>query len=139
MQKNYSTAVRSRTRDDLSDPAMPVISPDDQATLRNAVRRVADPQFIILFGSQARGSAHVHSDVDLLIVEDKSRWQASSRRKEIARVRRALPPVGAPIDLLLFTPAEVAKWRHARNHVISEAMERGVILYERPRARSDDA
>ena len=45
---------------------------------------------------------------------------------------RGLPSVGVPIDLLLYTPEEVEQWRHTTNHVVSEAMREGKVLYERP-------
>ena len=42
-----------------------------QATIQQIADRIADhfnPEKIILFGSYARGQAHHHSDLDLLIV-----------------------------------------------------------------------
>ncbi len=45
-----------------------------------------DPEKGILFGSQARGEAHQHSDVDLLIVENTPFGVKRSRRKEAAKV-----------------------------------------------------
>lgn len=99
--------------------------------LKSAILGVANPRMIILFGSQARGVANPDSDVDLLIVEEKGDWSSPSRRREIGRIRRALPRIGYPIDVLLFTPSEVAQWRSAKNHVIARAVEEGHVLYER--------
>ena len=87
---------------------------------------------IILFGSQARGTANVGSDIDLLIVGDRPNQETWSRRREIGRIRRALPLIGRPIDILLFTPEEVESWRHTTNHVVSQALREGMVLYERP-------
>src|SRR5215216_2212733 len=106
--------------------------PDIRSDLTRAIRRVANPCRIILFGSQARGDANEHSDVDVLVIEEREDWQASSRRQEIGRLRRALPRLGYPIDVLLFTTKEFEHWQHAKNHVIAEAVENGVVLYERP-------
>ena len=68
---------------------------------------LANPRRVILFGSQARETAREGSDIDLLIVEDRPMGDQRSRRREIARIRRGLPLLGVPIDILLFTPDEV--------------------------------
>ena len=99
--------------------------------LLEAIRSVADPQLVIVFGSQVDGQPNEHSDVDVLVVEDRERWKTATRHQEIGRLRRAIPQLGRPIDLLLFTPAEVSKWQTARNHVIAQALARGEVLYER--------
>jgi len=99
--------------------------------LSQAIKAIAQPECIILFGSQARGTTDANSDVDLLVVEEKRAWKSGSRRREIGRLRRALPRIGCPVDLLLFTPAEFRRWRSCRNHVVAEALEEGKVLYER--------
>ena len=111
---------------------MKTVSRTQLLSIADVVRRVAKPELIILFGSQARGTADKNSDIDLLIVEEppvKGKW---SRRRQIGRIRRSLPATGIPIDVLLFTPAEVQKWRDSTNHIISEALQEGEVLYERP-------
>jgi predicted nucleotidyltransferase len=113
---------------------MAIVSKDQIESLAEQITRVASPQQVILFGSQARGTAHADSDVDLLIVGDKPPGEAWSRRREIGRIRRALPLPGVSIDILFFTPEEIEKWRHTTNHVISQALREGRVLYERPRA-----
>ena len=35
------------------------------------------------------------------------------------------------MDLLVYTPEEVAYWQGTLNHVITEALQSGKILYER--------
>ena len=72
------------------------------------------------------------SDIDLLIIGDRSPDAKWSRRREIGRIRRGLPLIGVPIDILFFTPDEVDKWRHTTNHVVSEALREGRVIYERP-------
>lgn len=99
------------------------ISEDQVSRLTDAVVRAANPQRVILFGSQARASAKDSSDIDLMIVGPLDR--AGSRRREIARIRRSLPPLGLPIDILFFTPDEVEQWRETTNHVIAEALREG--------------
>ena len=95
---------------------------------------MADPDRILLFGSFARGTADERSDIDLILVHDL-RPSGAGRRKTIAQVRRALPRVGRAYDVLLFTPAEVARWRHTLNHVVAIAFREGKTLYAGERER----
>jgi predicted nucleotidyltransferase len=103
--------------------------------LTGIAHRIVDlvhPRQVILFGSQARDTASEESDIDLLIVGERPPGESWSRRREIGRIRRALPLVGRPFDILFFTPEEVEKWRYTTNHVVSEALREGRVLYERP-------
>ena len=111
---------------------MAMASKDQIASLADRIIRLANPRRVILFASQARGTAKEDSDIDLLIVGDRPHDQGWSRRREIGRIRRGLPEIGLPIDLLFFTPDEVEKWRHTTNHVASGALREGKVLYERP-------
>jgi predicted nucleotidyltransferase len=111
---------------------MVTLSNDQLASLSERIIDLAKPQRVILFGSQARGTAKEDSDIDLLIVRDHPTGESGSRRREIGRIRRGLPHLGVPIDILLFTPEEVEQWRHTTNHVVSEALREGKVLYERP-------
>ena|SRR5271165_2128348 len=111
---------------------MVTISNDELASLADRIIDLANPRRVILFGSQARGTAHEGSDIDLLIIGDRSTEKPWNRRREIGRIRRGLPFVGAPIDILLFTPEEIEKWRETTNHVVSEALREGRVIYERP-------
>ncbi|MBI1390862.1 MAG: nucleotidyltransferase domain-containing protein [bacterium] len=90
-----------------------------------------DPYMVILFGSRAAGEFSIESDFDFLIVDDKTFGPSRSRRKELARVWRALGRFDAPIDLLLYSQAEFNKWRQARNHIVSRAWVEGTVVYER--------
>ncbi|HZW31100.1 MAG TPA: nucleotidyltransferase domain-containing protein [Isosphaeraceae bacterium] len=111
---------------------MATVSNDQLASLAERIIRLVDPRQVILFGSQARGTAKEDSDIDLLIVGDRSPGETWSRRREIGRIRRNLPFIGVPIDILSFTPEEVERWRDTTNHVVSEALREGKVLHERP-------
>jgi uncharacterized protein len=96
------------------------------------VLEASDPDRIILFGSAARGEAESDSDVDLIVVEKQSSFASGSRWAESSRIRKALWHFPVPIDLLLFTPEEIEKWKDSTNHVIARSLREGRILYDRP-------
>ena len=86
-----------------------------------------DPERIILFGSYASGEPTPHSDVDLLIVmEDGGR--PAERRVVVSRLFRPRP---FPMDILVYTPAEIQHALTSRDPFILEALERGKTLYAR--------
>jgi predicted nucleotidyltransferase len=110
---------------------MPIASESQLQELTAAIVRKCQPSRIVLFGSQARGNAHDDSDIDLLVVDSRPFSRVRSRRREIAEIRRSLPPLGIPIDLLLFDDVEYQKWKETTNHVIAEAVREGRVLHER--------
>lgn len=105
------------------------------ASLRDAVLRQVDPLLVVLFGSQARGTANNDSDIDLLVVDDRPFSPTRSRRRIIGDIRRSISANRHPVDVLLFDPSELQRWRETTNHVIARALREGVVLYERPGAR----
>ena len=95
------------------------------------VTRIVDschPERIVVFGSTTSGRPHPGSDLDLLVVMDSD----LPRHKRAAPIRLLFSPYPCPMDILVYTPAEVAKWRGTTNHIVTEALERGQVVYERP-------
>ena len=112
-------------------PVTPIgFPPVTEERLQEVVRRIVeafDPERIILFGSYARGEPTPHSDVDLLIVmEDGGR--PAERRMAISRLFRPRP---FPMDILVYTPAEIQHALTLRDPFILETLERGKTLYAR--------
>lgn len=100
----------------------------DPAILDDIIRRiveVARPQQIILFGSAARGDMNRHSDVDLLIVKD-----GAHRRRLAGRIYENLYGVGAPVDVVVVTPADVERYSDSHALVIKPALREGRVVYE---------
>ena len=107
------------------------VTTDTLQQMVEAIVEAVDPEQIILFGSQARGDARTGSDIDLLVVESEPFSAARSRRKELARVCRALAHYAVPIDVLLYSREELAHWEHSRTHVIGRALRDGKVVYAR--------
>ena len=105
----------------------------DPRTLDEIVRRVvevAQPERIVLFGSAARGDMTRHSDVDLLIVKD-----GADALELMSRVYRRLRGVGVPVDALVVSAADVARYRDSHALIIKPALREGRTVYESARAR----
>jgi predicted nucleotidyltransferase len=87
-----------------------------------------DPDQIILFGSQARGTAGPGSDVDLLVIMPVS----GSKRAKQLEMRVALHDIAVAKDIILATPDEVARRRDIVGTIIRPALREGKVLYARP-------
>ena len=99
------------------------------SVLKEAARRLATefkPLRIILFGSQARGTADERSDVDLLIIcpiKDK-------RRDLMLAMDRALAGLGIARDVFVLTMEEYERDRHIPGTVARPASLEGRVLYD---------
>ena len=103
----------------------------EESTLNEVVRRLVDgfnPDRVILFGSQARGAADAHSDVDVLVVCPVQ----SNRRKLMVDMDRALAGLGIARDIIVLTSQEYERDRHIPGTVARPASIEGRLLYERP-------
>ena len=121
---------------DLSDYWAAVVSRERAAANRpeavdDAVHRIVEalhPKRIVVFGSYARGAAGPDSDLDLF-VEMESHLRPIERG---IRVREVLAGVRYPIDVAVYTPAEVADARTRRGNLMTYVDAEGVVLYEWP-------
>ena len=89
---------------------------------------VSDPTKIIVFGSHARGDDTKDSDLDLLVVMDV----IESTRAESIRLRRALRGLMYPIDIIITTPQQLARYRNVQGLIYQSAVNNGKVIYERP-------
>ncbi len=90
-----------------------------------------NPEKIILFGSHAKDYSNPNSDVDFLIVDSKPFGPERSRRKEMARIWKALGKFMVPIDILLYYPKEFEQRQNSINNVAARALREGKVVYER--------
>jgi uncharacterized protein len=97
-------------------------------TIDAAVRILAEaarPARIVLFGSHARGDAREDSDVDLLVIEP----QVEDRAREMVRLRRLLRPLRIPVDILVFSAEEVARWSEQPGSALYWALREGTVVH----------
>ena len=81
---------------------------------------------IIIFGSSARGDYHKGSDLDLIIVgEFKERF--------IDRIGKIieLNDTNLEIDAMVYTEEEFQKMIQERRPFIEQALEEGIVVYEK--------
>jgi predicted nucleotidyltransferase len=87
------------------------------------VRDYGPVEKILLFGSQARGDADEHSDLDLIIIKN------TEKRFVQRLVEVPFLPVHA--DVFVYTPEEFELMKEHENPFIMSALESAKIVYER--------
>jgi len=100
-----------------------------QQVLNEATHRLVEqlaPTRIILFGSQARGTADDRSDVDLLVVCPI----AGRKRDLMVAMNRALGGLGIARDVIVLTREEYERDRHIPGTVALHAALEGKVLYD---------
>jgi predicted nucleotidyltransferase len=98
-----------------------------QAAVDRMVGVAHSPVKVILFGSYARGQAQDASDLDLLVVED----EVPNLAEEYGRLRGAIGPVEAGVDLLIYPLHEFERRQNWQTSPVFDAVRRGQVLYER--------
>ena len=106
------------------------MDPPNNNLIGDVVRRIvetAHPEKIILFGSRARGDARPNSDFDVLVIKESS--EPSYRRD--APLYVALADLPVEVDVLVYTPEEVAEWAQVPQAFVTTATREGKTVYER--------
>jgi uncharacterized protein len=81
---------------------------------------------IILFGSQARGTADNKSDVDLLIITSGF----NDRFKIMREIRRSLLFLDYAFDIIAVTPEEYERDKNIPGTIARYASKEGIAIYE---------
>ena len=98
------------------------------STMVNRIGGRFQPSRVVLFGSQARGSANDWSDVDLLVVMGK----AADKRQAAVEIRRSLGDLPVSKDIVVTTPGEIARRGRVVGTLLHAALREGKVIYERP-------
>jgi predicted nucleotidyltransferase len=91
------------------------------------IQAAAHPERIILFGSRARGTPRPDSDFDVLVVQHSD----EPRYRRAAPLYTALADVPAEVEVMVYTPSEIAEWSEVPNAFVTTALREGKILYEK--------
>jgi predicted nucleotidyltransferase len=97
--------------------------------LSDIVRRLVEtlrPLEIYLFGSHARGTAHQHSDLDLMVVVPDN---AGDRHDLAGRAYLALVGLRIPIDVVIEHRQDVSRWAPVKFSLPYEATQKGKRIY----------
>lgn len=86
-------------------------------------RLKSDPSVkkVLLFGSLARGDAHDHSDIDLIVVKDTT-------MRFLDRLDEFYDDAREAMDVLVYTPQEFEEMKE--RPFIKMALREGKMLYE---------
>ena len=106
-----------------TDIALPAYLPE----IIERITRRFNPLRILLFGSWARGEAHVDSDIDLLIVLP----HVVDKRQAAILIGNALSDLPVSKDIVVTTPAEIAARGKVVGNVLRPALREGKVIYER--------
>lgn len=102
---------------------------DANYVIKQAARlmhKIAPDATVILFGSYAQNNQRPDSDLDLLVVKPV----VVNRRAEMVRLRRALKPLGIPVDVLVISKRVFEEWRDTPNTILCVAATEGRVLNE---------
>lgn len=98
--------------------------------LKEIVERLVQglqPEKVILFGSHAYGEPHEDSDIDILVIVADS---DEPRHRRASQAYGSLWGLTAPTEILVLTRREVEKSAMVATSLVSQALERGKVLYE---------
>ena len=115
---------------DVSASSASVPFVDTSMDIERAAQKLAEaagsPVRVILFGSHARNEARSGSDLDFLVIEPN----VLDRHAEMVRLRSALHDLRRPIDVLVYSDAQVEEWGEAPGTALHAALTEGRVLVE---------
>lgn len=101
---------------------------DTNEAIRIMVERIAKrfkPEKIILFGSQARGTAEPDSDIDLLVVFAT----CPDRKAATISIMKALADLPVGKDIIVTTSEELETRGRLSSTILHPALHEGKVLY----------
>ena len=100
--------------------------------IRRLVKQIVerfDPERVILFGSHGYGRPTEGSDVDVLVVMHTDQRPIRQAIEIVRNVEHDFP-----LDLIVRTPSQMEERLALGDFFLREIVEKGRVLYERPRS-----
>ncbi len=111
----------------------PEITPEVIDYVRRAIVEAINPVKIVMFGSQAEGTATQESDLDLFVIHDLPQPSRQVRRQ----IDRLFLHRWFSLDLIVRNQTQVAANVADHNPFYTEHIfKRGVVLYERKQSKT---
>jgi uncharacterized protein len=107
------------------------LTPDHTAEINRRLVAEFDPDQIFLFGSHAWGMPGQDRDVDLLVIVPETDERPTARAVRAHRCLRGIP---LPMDLLVRSRDEMARFARVSASLEAEILDRGKVLYGRSEA-----
>lgn len=110
---------------------------DINTTLSSLVSSLkpSDPYKIILFGSYAYGNPDENSDIDLMVILDNEHisenYEERLNRKIFIRNLVFEINLQIPLDILVYSRAELKRMKEYGNYFIDEIEKKGKTIYEK--------
>lgn len=120
-QNGPMTAAFSAPEASSIDPRISAVAAGIAATIPEAQVR--------LFGSRAKGTARLDSDVDLLITVPDPWLKTHNRVRVLGALWRQYSSHQLPLDLLLYSQSEVSQRQQYRSAVTTRAYQEGILLH----------
>lgn len=96
--------------------------------IKSTVAAILPDARVWLFGSRAKGNHDAYSDYDLLVITPNQLTRAE-RLKWTNQLNWAIvKAIHAPIDILLFSEAEISEKQELPGHIVRSAIKEGVAL-----------
>jgi predicted nucleotidyltransferase len=111
-----------------SAPKASSIDPRISAVAAGIAATIPEAQ-VRLFGSRAKGTARLDSDVDLLITVPDPWLKTHDRVRVLGALWRQYSSHQLPLDLLLYSQSEVSQRQQYRGAVTTRAYEEGILLH----------
>ena len=111
-----------------STPEASSIDPRIAAVACGIAAAIPEAQ-VRLFGSRAKGTARLDSDVDLLITVPDPWLKTHDRVRVLGALWRQYSSHQLPLDLLLYSQSEVSQRQQYRGAVTTRAYEEGILLH----------
>ena len=96
------------------------------AEIVNRIRRVVEPDKIIMFGSAAIGNMMWDSDIDLLVVMPS----CADTREHAIEISEVLDGLGYPFDIIVMERIRFEETKNVIGGISFQANKYGKVIYE---------